>query len=153
MDPFDRTLLGLLQQDGLATADQLATVVPLSPSAIARRLRRLRGDGTIAATRAVLSEQLLGRRLRALVTVQLHDHAPAAGLAALRAALVALPQVQLCLEISGPSDLVLLVSVADMPAFNDFADAHLAGNPVVRRYETAFVKKALKLTTAVPMAD
>lgn len=152
-DEFDRTLLDLLQQDGTATADQLAARVPLSPSAIARRVRRLRGDGTISATRAVLGEQLLGRRLRALVTVQLHDHAPAAGLAALRAQLVALPQVQLCLEISGPSDLMLLVSVADMPAFNDFADACLAGNPVVRRYETAFVKKALKFTTAAPLAD
>jgi Lrp/AsnC family leucine-responsive transcriptional regulator len=152
-DDFDRALLDLLQQDGIATANQLATAVPLSPSAIARRVRRLRSDGSIAATRAVLGEQLLGRRLRALVTVQLHDHAPAAGLSALRAQLLALPQVQLCLEISGPSDLVLLVSVADMPAFNEFADAHLAGNPVVRRYETAFVKKALKFTTAAPLAD
>lgn len=153
MDHFDTALLALLQADGLATAAQLAADVPLSPSAIARRVRRLREEGHVAATRAVLGEQLLGRRLRALVTVQLHDHAPAAGLAALRAQLVALPQVQLCLEISGPSDLVLLVSVPDMPAFNDFADAHLAGNPVVRRYETAFVKKALKFTTAAPLAD
>jgi DNA-binding Lrp family transcriptional regulator len=152
-DEFDRTLLELLQQNGLATADELAAVVPLSPSAIARRVRRLRGDGTIAATRAVLGEHWLGRRLRALVTVQLHDHAPAAGLTALRAQLAALPEVQLCLEISGPSDLVLLVSVADMPGFNHFADAHLAGNPVVRRYETAFVKKALKFTTAAPLMD
>jgi len=151
MDDFDRSIVALLQDDGLATADQLAAVVPLSPSAIARRVRRLRADGTISATRAVLSEAWLGRRLRALITVQLHDHAPAAGLAGLRAALLALPQVQLCFEVSGPSDLVLLVSVADMPSFNAFADAHLAGNPVVRRYETAFVKKALKFTSAAPL--
>lgn len=153
MDEFDRALLDQLQRDGLATADQLTAAVPLSPSAIARRVRRMRSDGTIAVTGAVLGEHLLGRRLRAVVTVQLHDHAPAAGLAALRAQLVALPQVQLCLEISGPSDLVLLVSVPDMPAFNLFADGHLAGNPVVRRYETAFVKKALKFTTGAPLAD
>lgn len=153
MDEFDRALLIQLQHDGLATADTLAQSVPLSPSAIARRVRRLRGDGSIAATRAVLGEALLGHRLRALVTVQLHDHAPAAGLAALRSELVARPEVQLCLEISGPSDLMLLVSVVDMPAFNDFADALLAANPVVRRYETAFVKKALKFTTAVPLAE
>jgi Lrp/AsnC family leucine-responsive transcriptional regulator len=151
LDEFDRALLALLQHDGLATAEQLAARVPLSPSAIARRLRRLRTEGSITATRAVLGEALLGRRLRALVTVQLHDHAPAAGLAALRAALAAMDEVQLCLEISGPSDLVLLVSVADMPAFNAFADTHLAGNPVVRRYETAFVKKALKFTTSAPL--
>ncbi|WP_310476141.1 Lrp/AsnC family transcriptional regulator [Sandarakinorhabdus sp.] len=152
MDEFDRSLLGLLQQDGLATADELAAAVPLSPSAIARRVRRLRSDGTLAATRAVLSEQHLGRRLRALVTVQLHDHAPEAGLAALRATLVNHPEVQLCLEISGPSDFMLLVSVADMPAFNAFADRYLAGSAVVRRYETAFVKKALKFSTAAPLA-
>ncbi|MCU0891591.1 MAG: Lrp/AsnC family transcriptional regulator [Sandarakinorhabdus sp.] len=153
MDEFDRQLLALLQEDGLATAEQLAGQVPLSPSAIARRVRRLRADGVIAATRAVLSEQVAGRRLRALVMVQLHDHAPAAGLAALRQRLMARAEVQMCLEVSGQHDLVLLVSVADMPAFNAFADAELAGDPVVRRYETSFVKKALKHTTAVPLAD
>ena len=36
-------------------------------------------------------------------------------------------------------------------AFNAFADTMLAGDPVVRRYETRFVKKRRKYTTALPL--
>jgi len=39
---------------------------------------------------------------------------------------------------------VLLVTMRDMAAFNVFADAELASNPVIRRYETSFVKKEIK---------
>jgi DNA-binding Lrp family transcriptional regulator len=49
LDRFDRQLLNLVQRDDSRTADSLAEEVPLSPSAIARRLRRLRGGGWIAA--------------------------------------------------------------------------------------------------------
>jgi len=40
--------------------------------------------------------------------------------------------------------MVLLVACRDMDAFNAFADAELAASPVVRRYETSFVKKEIK---------
>ena len=42
LDALDIRLLDCLQQDNLLTADALAERVGLSPSAIARRLRRLR---------------------------------------------------------------------------------------------------------------
>src|SRR5690348_18422992 len=41
LDSFDRQLLNLVQRDDSRTADSIAEEVPLSPSAIARRLRRL----------------------------------------------------------------------------------------------------------------
>ena len=88
--------------------------------------------------------ELAEQRLRALVSLQLHDHAPAAGLADLKARLQALDEVQLCLEVSGSDDMVLLVACRDMAEFNAFADAELAASPVVRRYETSFVKKEVK---------
>ena len=67
-----------------------------------------------------------------------------AGLAELRSRLQSFDEVQLCLEVSGVDDMVLLVSARDMAAFNAFADAELASNPVIRRYETSFVKKEVK---------
>ena len=54
LDRFDLALLNLVQADDSQTADQLAARVALSPSAIARRLRRLRADGWIARTIALL---------------------------------------------------------------------------------------------------
>jgi Lrp/AsnC family leucine-responsive transcriptional regulator len=143
-DSFDLKLLNALQEDADRTADQLAEIIALSPSAIARRLRRLRDEGAIARTVAILSPDLSDKRLRALVRLQLHDHAPVAGLAELKARLQHLDEVQLCLEVSGSDDMVLLVTARDMAAFNAFADAELASNPVIRRYETSFVKKEVK---------
>ena len=143
-DNFDLKLLNAMQEDADRTADQLAEIVALSPSAIARRLRRLREEGHIVRTIALLPAEMADRRLRALVNIQLHDHAPAGGLAELKQRMSALDQVQLCLEVSGATDMLLLVASRDMAEFNAFADAELGSNPVVQRYETSFVKKEIK---------
>src|SRR5512139_1325856 len=143
-DSFDLKLLNAMQEDADRTAEELAEIVALSPSAIARRLRRLRESGAIERTVALLPATMVDRRLRALITIQLHDHAPAGGLAELRQRLESLDDVQLCLEVSGSDDMVLLVACRDMAEFNAFADAELGSSPVVRRYETSFVKKEIK---------
>jgi len=148
-DSLDIRLLALLQGNALLTADELARELPLSPSAIARRIRRLRETGVIVADVAVVSDSV-GPFLSALVHIQLDRHALAA-VEALRRRLTASPHVQLYMEIAGAFDVVLLVTVADMDAFNAFADAELAGDPVVRRYETSFVKKKRKLSLALPL--
>lgn len=151
-DSFDLKLLNLMQEDADRTAEQLAELVPLSPSAIARRLRRLR-EGAIARTVSILRPELADKRLRALVRLQLEDHAEKAGLAALRGRLQELDEVQFCFEVSGTDDLVLLVACRDMAEFNAFADARLAADPVVKRYETSFVKKEIKNRPMVRLDD
>jgi Lrp/AsnC family leucine-responsive transcriptional regulator len=143
-DNFDLKLLNAMQEDANRTAEQLAEIVALSPSAIARRLRRLREEGYIARTVSLLPPGMVDRRLRALVSIQLHDHAPAGGLAELKQRMQAQDQVQLCLEVSGSNDMILLVACRDMAEFNAFADAELGSSPVVQRYETSFVKKEVK---------
>ncbi|HYC94686.1 MAG TPA: Lrp/AsnC family transcriptional regulator [Sphingomicrobium sp.] len=143
-DSFDLKLLNVMQEDADRTAEQLAELVALSPSAIARRLRRLREVGAIARTVALLPASIVDRRLRALVSVQLNEHAEKGGLAELRNRMQSLDEVQLCLEVSGSEDLLLLVACRDMAEFNAFADAELAASPVVRRYVTSFVKKEVK---------
>jgi DNA-binding Lrp family transcriptional regulator len=59
--------------------------------------------------------------------------------------------VQFCLEISGAFDIILLVVVPGMTAFNAFADEVLAGQRAVRRYETSFVKRRLKASLVLPL--
>jgi DNA-binding Lrp family transcriptional regulator len=152
LDKVDLQLLACLQQDNLKTADQLAELVGRSPSAIARRLRRLRSEGHIAAECAQLSERAAGNPLSAIVHIQLERHAPQEG-DRLRRRLLASPNVQLCLDISGTFDIMLLVVAADMGAYNAFADDTLAEHPAVRRFETSFVKKRVKATLAFPLPE
>lgn len=151
LDRLDRQLLACLQTDNLQTADRLAEQVGRSPSAIARRLRRLRGTGAVAADVAVLSEEAAGNPLSAVVHIQLERHAPHEG-DALRRRLIASPNVQLCLDISGAFDILLLVVSENMDAYNVFSAA-LLEPPPVHRFETSFVKRRVKATLAVPLPD
>ena len=153
LDRFDIALLNRLQEDVLATAETLARSVPLSPSAIARRLRGLRKAGLIAADVAILAPAATADRLRAIVQVQVHEHAEEKGIAALRARLAAAPEVQLLLNIAGPVDLMVLVVTRTMREFNAFADAYFAADPAVRRYETSFVKSEVKNRPAVRLDE
>ena len=143
-DSFDLKLLNALQENADRTAEELAEIVALSPSAIARRIRRLRESGAIARTIALVSAEIVDRRLRAIVRLQLHEHEQAAHFNEFRNRLKARDEVQLCLEVSGSDDMLLLVACRDMAEFNAFADAELAAGPMVRRYETSFVKKEIK---------
>lgn len=153
LDRFDRQLLELLQADALATAERLAEDVPLSASAITRRVRRLRGDGWIRADVALLSRALTEARLRALVLVQAREHAEERGIAALRERLCAAPEVQLVLDVSGGHDLAVLLSARDMADFNALTDRLLERDPAVSRYETSFVKRVHKQREWVPLVE
>ena len=151
LDGFDLALLDLVQRDDSQTADQLAERVALSPSAIARRLRKLRADGWIARTIALLSPRLTGHRLRALVFIELAEHADLDGKAALETRLGTADEVQFCYETTGECDLLALIDCASMAAFNAFCDRVLVADPTVRRYETSFVKREVKFAPFVEM--
>jgi DNA-binding Lrp family transcriptional regulator len=149
LDAYDRALLRLLQEDALRTAEDLSSKVPLSPSAIARRVRRLRDQGIIVADRAVVTDRI-GPYVTAIVDIQLAHH----GLARIDPflqKLSALPEVQAIMDVAGSVDLTLIVAVRDLDAFNAFTDETLAGDPAVQRYETRLIKRRRKFTTAWPI--
>ncbi len=150
-DDMDLRILALLQQDALMTADLLAERLALSPSAIARRVRRMRGDGTIAADVSIVAEEV-GPFLSALIHVQFDRHSLDA-VQGFQRRLIASPHVQLAAEVTGSFDLVLVVSARDMESFNALVDSLLGNEPVVRRYETSFFKRRRKFTPALPLHE
>ena len=151
LDRFDREILEEVQRDGMQTADSLAERIALSPSAIARLLRRLRAEGVIARTISLLGPALTEQRLRALVLVQLTEHADRAGKAALLQRLDAAERVQFVYEISGERDFALMLDCRSMDEFVAEAERLLAEDPVVRRYETSFVKRSCKFAPFVSL--
>lgn len=149
LDQYDRALLSLLQKNALLTAEELSHDVALSPSAIARRVRRLRDQGIIVADRAVVTDRI-GPFLTAMVDIQLAHH----GLTQIEPLLQKLQkmdEVQVIMDVAGSVDLALIVAVRDLDAFNAFADETLAGDPAVQRYETRLIKRRRKFTTAWPI--
>jgi Lrp/AsnC family leucine-responsive transcriptional regulator len=150
LDRLDLQILGALQDDNQTSAHALADRIPLSPSAILRRIRNYRASGVITADVSVLEPTLLGERISVLFLIQLERHAPPT-ISGFRNTLLAAPQVQVCLEVSGIYDIACLATFRNMDEFNAFADTHIAGDPVVRRYEASFVKRRMKMSTAIPL--
>jgi DNA-binding Lrp family transcriptional regulator len=149
LDPFDHALLNEVQRDDGRTSDALARVVPLSPSAIARRLRRLRSEGWIGRTIALLGKGLGDNRLRALVLVQLALHADRTGKMALLDRLADCERVQFVDEISGEHDFALMLDCRSMDQFVEDSERLLGADPIVRRFETSFVKRSWKFAPFV----
>lgn len=147
LDAFDLALLNLVQRDDSRTGDSLAVDLPLSPSAIARRLRRLRRDGWIARTIALLGPRLTQNRLRAIVLIRFND---IPGRIALEKRLQSEPLVSFCYEIAGPYDSVVFFDCANMAEFNALADELLV-SPTVERYETHFVKREVRFAPFVEL--
>jgi Lrp/AsnC family leucine-responsive transcriptional regulator len=152
LDDLDVQLLNVVQSNNHLTAEELAQQVPLSPSAIMRRLQKLKEEKVIAANVAVLAPERIGSHLSAIIRIQFERHAEIA-VEQLRRSLVAAPQVQLCFYLSGAFDLMLLVVTRDMESFNDFVEATISENVAVRRYESEFVKRRWKSTLALPLSD
>lgn len=151
LDSFDLALLNVIQKDDSQTADQLAKRIALSPSAIARRLRRLRKDGFIGRTIALLGDKLTERRMCATVLLQLSEHADQQGKALLLQRIRSAPQVQFCYELAGSWDLLLLFDCSSMAEFNEVAERVLVVDSTVHRYETSFVKRQTKFEPFVPL--
>lgn len=144
LDRLDRRLLNRVQANNLLTAEQLSEHVPLSPSAITRRLRRLRDKGLIARDMAVLSPAITERLLRAVVSVQCRHEPGSDSFDQFVDSLTAEPNVQTCFRLSGSIDLLIILAVRDMNEFNAFAGRVLGSNPTVVRYETTFIRAELK---------
>jgi Lrp/AsnC family leucine-responsive transcriptional regulator len=70
LDDTNRLLIAELQQDGRLSIAELGRRVGLSPPAVADRLTRLEGSGTITGYRAEVDPRALGLSLGAIIRVR-----------------------------------------------------------------------------------
>jgi Transcriptional regulators len=150
LDGFDMRILSALQICNQTTAHQLADQVPLSPSAIQRRIRSYRSRGLIAADVSVLDPKLAGDHISVVLLIQLVRQG-LSSVAEVRTRLARSPYVQVVMDIAGTYDLMCITVFEGMEAFNAFADAEIADHPAVGRYETIFVRRRVKFGAAIPL--
>ena len=154
LDATDRRLLDLLQTDASLTNQELAARAHTSPATALRRVRRLRDAGLIEHQVALLNPDrlgaALGHGLSALVEVTL-DRQGAEHLQAFEQRAVAEAAVQQCWQVSPGPDFVLVVAVADMPAFQAFTQRLLTQDANVRNVKTYFSVKRAKFLPRLPL--
>lgn len=154
LDRFDRQLLNLVQEDSAQTAERLAEQVGLSPSAIQRRLKRMREQGVIVRDAAVVDPRAVGRPTFFVVSLQVERERPDL-LAQLREWLAKRVEIQQAFYVTGETDFVIVVTAPDTEAFEATMAQLVKDNPNVRRFTTNVVLNLLKqgLTIPVPLDD
>lgn len=150
LDKFDRQILNLVQQDAAMSALEMARTVPLSASAIQRRLRRLRDDGIIERSVAVVDPARLGSPVTCAVSVQLASERPEL-VARFRRWLKESPHVQQVYYVTGDTDYLLFVTAANTSAFDALMAQMVEDHPNVQRFTTNVVLNALKRGLAIPV--
>ena len=150
LDNVDLRLLDLIQDDAGLSNQDLAAAAHVSPATALRRVRRLTEAGVIERRIALLSSEKLGAGLQALVEVQL-DRQGAEHLDAFEALAVADTAVQQCWRVSPGPDFLLVLWVADMPAYNAMVQRLFTQHANVRNVKTYFAVKRAKFAPRVAL--
>lgn len=150
IDAIDLRLLDALQADASLSNQDLAARVAVSPATCLRRVKRLVDAGIVERRVALLSPDKLGAGLSALLEITL-DRQGAEHLDAFEARAVQEAAVQQCWRVSPGPDFVLVVQVADMPAYHAFTQRLLTQDANVRSIKAFFSVKRAKFDTRIAL--
>lgn len=138
LDPIDRTLVGLLQQNARLTNKELAARVGLSESSTLARVRRLEARQVVLGYHAEVAPWALGIGLQALVAVRLARHARDV-VERFRDHCRALPNVLAAYNIGGTDDFLVHVGVSDAEALRELILTAISTRPEVTHIETHLI--------------
>ena len=152
LDRFDRQLLNAVQADAGITTEKLAEAIALSPSAIQRRLRKLREVGVIERETAILDPRKVGSPTFFVVSLQVERERPEL-LAQLRRWLASEDQVQQAYYVTGEADFIMIVTSPDTEAYDALMTRLVSENANVKRFTTNVALGIVKrgLTIPVPL--
>ena len=147
-DAVDLRILAALQDDASLSNLELAAAVHTSPATCLRRVKRLVDAGVIERRVAILSPERMGASLTVFAEITL-DRQGAEHLAAFESRAVADPAVQQCHRVSPGPDFILMLQVADMPAWDAVVNRLFTQDANVRNVKSFFSVRRAKFETKV----
>lgn len=148
LDELDRRILNALQADASQTNNELAARVHASPPTCLRRVKRLLDAGVIEKQVALVAPAKVGVPLTAVVEITL-DHQGAEKMSEFEALVANEAAVLQCYRVSPGPDFVLVVQVADMPAYHALAHRVFTAHANVRNVRSFFSIYRSKFETAI----
>jgi Lrp/AsnC family transcriptional regulator len=149
LDATDRKILTILQQDATLSLNELSAKVGLSQTPCWRRIQRLRADGVIERTVAILRPEAIGLGLTVLISIEAADHTPE-WLEKFTLLLNSRPEIVEAHRLAGDVDYFLKVTVADMAAYDAFYRTLIA-EITLKNVSSRFAMERVKATTAFPL--
>lgn len=150
LDAIDIRILSELQQDGGLSNVELARRVNLSPSPCLMRVRALEKQGVIRQYVALADPQALGLGLNVFISISLKEQSKAA-LADFESRIAEHDEVMECYLMTGDSDYLIRVAVANMASLERFILDQLTPIPGVEKIRSSFALKQVRYKTALPM--
>ncbi|MEY5099732.1 MAG: Leucineresponsive regulatory protein [Pseudomonadota bacterium] len=150
LDRIDLRILEELQQDGSLSNVELARRVGLSPSPCLARVRALQDSGVIRQYVALADAAQLGLGLNVFINISLKTQSKAT-LAEFEAQIARFDEVMECYLMTGDSDYLLRVAVADMAALERLILERLSPIPGVEKIRSSLALKQVRYKTALPL--
>ena len=152
IDAIDWKILDLLQKDARITNLELSKAVGLSPSPCLTRVRALERRGYISQYVSLLDSIKVGLKVSVFINVALERQVEKA-LELFEQSIKERPEVMECYLMTGESDYLLRVVVADIQALEDFILNFLSKIPGVGNIKSSFALKQVKYKTALPLPE
>jgi Lrp/AsnC family leucine-responsive transcriptional regulator len=152
LDRTDQRILETLQRDGRISHVELAQLIGLTPTPVARRVRELEAAGIIQGYAALIDPRKLGQTVQAFVQVRLEQHGEEIA-ERFRRAFQERPEVIACYAMTGDMDFLLHVIVRDVDSLSDFTLRRLLRMPGVRDVRSSLVLETIKRTVQIPLGD
>ena len=149
IDELDRKILAVLQENALLSLDDVAKKVASSKTPVWNRIKKMRDQGVIKRTTAILDPERLGLESCFFVLVKTSEH-EASWQENFLNVLRQRPEVLEAHRLAGEVDYLLKVRVENAKAYDQFYQALIAQ---VKIYNvTALLSmEEIKSTTALPL--
>ena len=149
LDALDKAILIALVRDGRLSQVELSERVPLSPTAVARRIKALEDGGVIEGYQARVNRQALGIQMTIFVEIALKSQNEEL-LASFEKAAIAAPSIVSCHLMSGENDYLITVMARDLADFERIHKEQLSRLPGVVRLKSSF---SLREVTSRPLPE
>ncbi|WP_136483762.1 Lrp/AsnC family transcriptional regulator [Vibrio sp. H11] len=149
LDKYDYSILQQLQHNCQTPLRELAEMVHLSTASVQRRIQKLKDNGYIQASVALLDPNKLNQVITILVEVQA-DKTHSTDLQLLKHSFSG-PEVQQCYYVTGEADFMLVLLVPNMQRFQQICDKLFHSNPNVKWFRTIVALDRVKATLSVPI--
>jgi Lrp/AsnC family leucine-responsive transcriptional regulator len=150
LDPIDIRILNELQNDSSHSNVELAKRVHLSPSPCLMRVKALKDKGVIRNYVALADPKVLGLGLNVFISISLKEQSKEA-LAEFEQRISEHDEVMECYLMTGDSDYLIRVAVADMGALEKFILEQLTPIAGIEKIRSSFALKQVRYKTALPL--
>jgi Lrp/AsnC family leucine-responsive transcriptional regulator len=150
LDRIDARLLAEVQRNNRKPSEELGEAVGLSPTAVQRRLKRLRAEGVIESDVSILNPKTIGQNIAMVVLVGL-EREGADIVDRFKKSIRATPEVMAGYMVTGDADFVLIITTEDMEQYESFTRSFFYGKPEIKWFKTMVVMDRVKASFALPI--